>query len=537
VAEYKIRKYLEGTTTLSPQYEFGELRTRVQVFGGGYGNGKTAAAVVQKALLVARDYPGANILIARSTYPKLNDTIRKEFLKWCPPSWIKSFPRSKNSDNTCTLTNGSVINFRYIAQQGKGANDGEQTTSNLLSATYDLIIVDQMEDPEIVEKDFDDLLGRLRGNARYIGNDPTMPMTGPRWFVICVNPTRNWVYRRLIAPYLKYKKNGIIDPELLCVRYKRGHPKEDEPVLDEEGKPKLLISLVEGSTYTNSHNLGEDFIELLESAYRGQARDRFLYGEWAAYEGLVYPSFSELVHCIDPKTLFDYVQHIMNLGVVPTMLEAYDFGMSKPSCYLLAIKDRYKNILVLDGFYKPTNEMYITEQQETIMELRYKWGLLEDNYVHADPATSKRTIPVKDGPSKTVAKLFAEGKNPIRFRNADNSIAPGIIKMTQYLEPMPMHRHPITGELGSPHMYYNSDLTFIFSEMTSYYWKMDKDGSRTDEPIDKNDHAMDTNKYLLSKEPPLAQRIRVQPPKTFLTNWTEVETTDSGFDKGHRYGR
>ena len=64
----------------SIQDQFGNLRTKVQVFGGGYGNGKTAAAVVQKVLKVAKEYPGANILVARSTYPKLNDTIRKE---WC----------------------------------------------------------------------------------------------------------------------------------------------------------------------------------------------------------------------------------------------------------------------------------------------------------------------------------------------------------------------------------------------------------------------------------------------------------------------
>ena len=59
----------------SLQSDFLKSTAKVQIFGGGFGNGKTAAAVV-RALQLAQDYPGSNGLIARSTYPKLNDTIR-----------------------------------------------------------------------------------------------------------------------------------------------------------------------------------------------------------------------------------------------------------------------------------------------------------------------------------------------------------------------------------------------------------------------------------------------------------------------------
>ena len=133
----------------SLQDRFLKSKGKVQLYGGGFANGKTASACI-KAIKVAKDYPGANILMARSTYPKLNDTLRKEFLKWIPNDWIDSFPKSANGSNTCTLKNGTTVNFRYIAQQGKAGN--ESTTSNLLSATYDAIFVDQMEDPEIVHK-------------------------------------------------------------------------------------------------------------------------------------------------------------------------------------------------------------------------------------------------------------------------------------------------------------------------------------------------------------------------------------------------
>src|SRR5262245_31129602 len=119
----------------SPQYGFHNSRSKLQIMGGGFGNGKTTALVI-KALKLARDYPGSNGLLGRSTYPKLNDTLRKVFLDWCPPHWIKRRPTQE--DNTCHLANGTIVNFRYIAQRGKQSESGD-TTSNLLSATYDWI--------------------------------------------------------------------------------------------------------------------------------------------------------------------------------------------------------------------------------------------------------------------------------------------------------------------------------------------------------------------------------------------------------------
>lgn len=521
MAEYRV---IKG----SIQDKFGQLRSKVQIFGGGFGNGKTAAAVVQKALLLSKMYPGSNGLIARSTYPKLNDTIRKEFLKWCPPTWIKSFPLSKNADNTCHMTNGTTVNFRYIAQQGKAASeaDGGQTTSNLLSATYDWIIVDQLEDPEITEKDFNDLLGRLRGNARYIGNDPTMPLTGPRWFIACVNPTRNWVYRKLVAPYKKYMEHGIITDELLCLREPAElsdgtpNPDADKPILDDEGKPQLLIDLVEGSTYTNAHNLGADFIATLESAYRGQSRDRFLYGKWAAYEGLVHPDFNEISHCIPRSEMVNHFHSLGSMGVIPQFVEGYDFGITEPSCYLFAFTDRFKNVFIVDGFYKPENEMSIGDQQKRIWEIRNEFGC-EDEHILADPAVFKRTQVTRDQGVKTIAQIFGQGSYGVRMRAADNEVLRGITKVNMYLAVSERHRHPIEGHLEAPHLFIATELVDIINEFTSYYWKSGTDGKRIDVPVDKNDHGMNVIKYMLSKQPELALRIAKPASTTHLTHWRE----------------
>lgn len=475
----------------SLQERFGDGRKKVQIFGGGFANGKTAAACALKALPIARDYPGANILIARSTYPKLNDTIRKEFLKWCPPHWIKSFPRSNNGTNTCVLINGTEINFRYIQQQGKGT---ESSTSNLLSATYDLIIVDQMEDPEIVEKDFDDLLGRLRGNAEYIGDDPTMPKTGPRWMILTLNPTRNWCYKKLIKPLHTYLKHGVITDNLLCRRELETH----KPVLDADNRPELLIELHEGSTYENKENLGEDFIQMLESSYRGQMRDRFLMGLWSAYEGLIYPQFDENVHCVSIAKMEEYLDDLRAEGYEISWLSGYDYGMAVESCFMVGFVDPYGNAHVLDGFY--IKEYPIPEQIKHIKDLYKKYDIPSEIKPMADPAIFRRSPGAGQLVGRTVADMFWNKSQGIQMRRGNNAILNGIAKVGQYLQPSPMHLNPYTKNHGAPHFYINEDLMWFNDEINEYVWNTNtKTAEREDKPRDGNDHAMDTVKYMFSR--------------------------------------
>ena len=495
------------------QHRFQQSRAKIQMFGGGFGNGKTTSGVI-KALKLAKDYPKSNGLIARSTYPKLNDTVKKEFLKWCPASWIK---RNSQTDNVVELTNGSIINFRYIAQQGKS---NESSTSNLLSATYDWILVDQVEDPEIQYKDYLDLLGRLRGNARYAGDDPTMPATGPRWMMLLCNPTRNWVYKKLVKPLHDYN-NGIRNPDL---------------TVDKDDKP--IIELFEGSTYENRDNLPADFIETLEAEYKGQMRKRFLLGEWGGFEGLVYPQYDQVVHMLSSEQILNYYERQVFDGFDPTIIEAYDHGIAKPACYLLAFVDAFGNVFVFDGFYKA--ECSIDTLSNMIKQKRRNlhnmFGtMLDDNKVLADPAVFRRTSGDKKTVGVAVSGMFKE--NNISMIRANNDIISGIAKVQGYLTVDSTHRHPIHLDYGSPRLFFSNDLQFIDAEIVDYYWKKDTQGEYDDIPMDRNDHAMDAIKYLLSHRPRIAMYAR-RPPKlpAIATKWRDQEVESSKRTKAHRYG-
>lgn len=493
----------------SLQDRFLASTAKIQFYGGGFANGKTSASCI-KALKMAEEYPGSNGLIARATYPKLNDTIRKEFLKWCPKNWIKTFNKG---DNYIVLTNGTTINFRYIAQQGK---NGESSTSNLLSATYDWIIVDQIEDPEITHKDFLDLIGRLRGMTKRnprLPYDATRPETGPRWFIITSNPTRNWVYSKLIKPVHDYQR-GVKNADLIA---------------DDDGKP--MIEVFEGSTYENKDNLEADFIKTMEKTYTGQMRERFLMGKWGAFEGLVYPDFDETVHVVPDDHLRDHYYRCLANGVKLNFLQGYDYGIASPSCYGVGFVDNYNNCFVVGGFYKA--ELTIDKQAQMIRELQHEWQIPERTYLYADPQIFRRTAGTKSMVGQSVADMFLE--EGVYMQRGNNDISNGIVKITSLLKSRDFHTHPTLGISPAPRFYMAASLKYGVDEFGAYRWKKDPQGDVSEVPIDKNDHFLDMLKYMFTDIPdPGVVVIPRQKKNIGLFSWAENPDQPTG--RKVRYG-
>lgn len=487
MANYNLRK---GTV----QWDFFHSRAKIQIFAGAFANGKTTAAVM-KALQFVKDYPGSNGLIARATYPKLNDTIRREFFKWCPRGWIQRMPTQ--DDNTCILVNGSTVNFRYIAQRGRKSEDGS-TTSNLLSATYDWIIVDQMEDPEITHKDFLDLAGRLRGQTPYHPekDDPTMPDSGPRWMIMTCNPSFNWFFKKLVHPFLVWRDKGLI---------------LDDLIIDVDSQ-KPIMELFEGDLYSNRENLTKDFIKQQEALYKGQMRERYVLGKWAAFEGLVHPHFEFGKHVITRAEALAYLDQCKDRHVQVKTVEGYDFGNVSPSCYLLGFIDDYSRLFIIDGYYVP--DFKWDEQPGEIRAIRNRYfGKMKFNEpIQADPAIFRRTVVAGHRTiSDTLAKLFS-GMG-IHMRPGSNDILPGIAKINAYLSGLPITPHILTADEPGPLLYVVDDLTFFTDEISSYYWKRNPQGQHIDEPQEHGDHAMNTVKYMLTRLP---EPSKIVVPKSAL---------------------
>ncbi len=474
----------------SLQEQFLLSRNKIQFYAGAFANGKTSCSVI-KALQLAKDYPGSSGMVGRATYPRLNDSIREEFIKWCPPAWIKSF--GKTTDNVCRLVNGSRVAFRYVTQTGVAKGDA---TSNVLSNNYDWIVFDQIDDSEFTEKDFDDLLGRLRGTTQYMGEDPSMPTSGPRWLIITSNPTSGWVYRTIVRPLERYEKTGEISDKLLCERDETG-----QPVLY-DGKPNIIIDMVTGSTYDNAANLASDYIQTLQSTYTGVMRDRYLLGKWGAYEGLVYPTFDEEIHCIPRNWILDYLDDLHRRGYKLSISAGYDYGLTSPSCYGVAFNDHIGNTFIVDGYYEAN--CTIESQARMMKELDTEYG--SPQVIHGDPSIFRRQTGNSRVVGKSVVQLFRD--KGVSMMRGNNDILNGITKVSSHLALSRVHAHPVTGEYGAPHLYVASELDWFIDEITEYKWRKTK-GDEVDMPVDKDDHAMDMTKYLLTRQP----RLTVAPPR------------------------
>jgi hypothetical protein len=497
--------------------QFLASRAKIQIMGGGFANGKTAALCI-KVLQLARDYPGANVLLARSTYPKLKDTLLREFFKWLPNGWQKSYTKAPSP--TLELVNGTTINFRYVQQQGK---QNASSSSNLLSATYDIIGVDQFDDPEFEYKDFTDLLGRLRGGSKYVGTDPSMPSAGPRWIICTLNPTRNWFYRELIKPYLEWKKTGRVPDRLAQQLATFGtHRVED------------FIQLVQGSTRENAHNLGDDYLRTLEATYSDVLAARYIEGDWGAFQGLVYPDYDEVIHSVDEGS----IRRWKFASKITRWIEAFDFGTRAPSCYLLGFQDSDYNVVFVDGHYESGMSPETTIGH--IRRIRAAWNVPADTTtpIFADPATFRVTGGEYKTVGRSTAEIFRDGGLGVQFTRGNNDVKNGIIKVRAYLRPHARHPSPFTGLSPAPFLYFNRKLAFIDEEITDYYFnEADAADSEDERPQDTHDHAMDTIKYGLTDLPEIKVILpTVKRDYSHLTRWNEApEDYSSHGDTHGRY--
>ena len=210
-------------------------------------------------------------------------------------------------------------------------------------------------------------------------------------------------------------------------------------------------------TYTIDDNpfLPETFVENLKREYRGTVfYDRYILGQWALAEGLIYPMFGE-GNIVDE---------------VPESGEYYiscDYGTLNPFSAGLWCWDGKTATRVREYYYSGRTEQASKTDEEYYTELEKLAGDLPVRSVVVDPSA---------------ASFIEVIKRHRRFRvhKAVNDVVPGIVTTSRYIQ---------DGTIKVHRSCKNS-----IREFGLYRWD---EKSPEDKPIKENDHAMDDIRYFV----------------------------------------
>lgn len=208
------------------------------------------------------------------------------------------------------------------------------------------------------------------------------------------------------------------------------------------------------TTFDNPH-LPREYIDSVKAAYTGNFAQQELYGQFVAFEGLVYPMFSRDVHiCAQDMTQY------------PTRWLGNDEGYTNPSVILDVGVDG-------DGRLHVFREWYRRGQlQDTVVAVNADW------YKTIRPAG----VVVDSSAAGLIAALQAVN---VPARAHKGRVQDGIAKVQNMLA--------IAGD-GRPRLTVDPACVQTIAEFESYCWR---DGR--DEPEKQSDHSMDSLRYIVDE--------------------------------------
>lgn len=198
--------------------------------------------------------------------------------------------------------------------------------------------------------------------------------------------------------------------------------------------------------------LSKEFVDSLLTSYTGEFLKQEVYGEFARFEGIVYPMFDQAVH-IKRRNTSEFTRWAL----------ACDEGYTNPAVILLVGIDGDERWHVVDEYHERGKLESEVVKQALAYQSKYQVEI-----VAVDSAAAGLIASMRD------AGLPAQG--------AKGRVLDGIKAIQERLK--------LQGD-GKPRLTFDPSCVSTINEFESYCWKPDKD-----EPVKENDHAPDALRYL-----------------------------------------
>jgi hypothetical protein len=399
---------------------------------GGFNSGKTSAAILHM-LALCDNFPGYKVAVLRKTFKDLSLTTRPSFDQWIDPKRVKA-----SSATEVTLDNGSKFIFHHL--------DSPNSATILKGLEINAAILDQAE--QMQERTFTVLLGRL---GRWKG------ARVPKW--VLNSRDGNWPWKNRngqpvppISLVLTANPTEDGDPELHWL-WQRFCPesKSFQEKWSKLGYRQLVMPT------TQNKFAGEQNVEILLQQDEDYVA-RFVRGEWVRSKGHIFRLNDMSILDYDP-TLISYIQNNCILGRV------LDHGDSAPTCCMWYGVDQNHNIFFWQEYYQAGQgddgkEYNVSDHRRAITQLS-KPLTFRVNLADASIFDKTRNISgyTRRQQRWSVADEYTDRKiinedTAIYWTPADKNEALSRQRLSQYLRLDGNHKHPITGEIGAPHIYF-----------------------------------------------------------------------------------
>lgn len=464
---------------------------------GGFNSGKTTAAILHM-LALCETFPGYKVAVLRKTFSDMKLTTRPSFDQWIKPEFVKG----QGSEKEVVLKNGSSFVFHYL--------DQPNSATVLRGLEVNAAILDQAE--QMQDATFTILLGRL---GRWKG------ASVPDW--VLQKHHGSWPWREAqtqrpvppVSVILTANPSEDGDPELhwLWQRFSN-ESKLFHEKYSKQGYRQIVLPTA-SNKYAGQQNI--DFLLQQDEDYI----NRYYHGRWVRSKGHLFRLDEQSILEHEPALMGD-IQNNMNLGRV------LDHGDSAPTCCLWYAVDGENNIFFWQEYYQPgiteTGEYGIEEHRSAIAQMS-RGHTIRTNL--ADPSIFARTRGISGFNKKekrwSVAEEYCDRRiitskvggqeTVIYWKPADNNEDLSRMRLRQYLKLDMHHKHPVTGELGAPHLYFikrNEDwpqgCVRAMQEIRAA--KREQKGESDGKPIygDERDptipdHALDCVRYVVNGRP------------------------------------
>ena len=443
--ELKLRWYHLGDASfqlLPKQFEFVFAPEEFPAYIGGFGSGKTRSGIIKGTLLSM--IPNNRGLVGRFAATDLEDTTQRDFIEFLyEAKLLKETPnaRTRRAIVYCVdpITNAPTGYTSEISFQHM--DDPDHLRGRHLGWDW----ID--EGSEVVVKAFLNLIGRLRhppARKRYCS------------FVTGNPEGHNWIY------------DYFFNEELLSRL----------PL-----KTRLTRRGIHATSFEN-YFLPPEYIDNMISAYSAEWLQKVLEGSFDVFEGQIHTEFSFRTHVINSDTF---------PGERPprewNRLLGVDIGGSSPWAWVFAAVDKAGNVIIYDEIYRATTDTNgIANEALPKMEgLTFQAKVIDyENRIVADD----------------LRKLGIPFTNARKRGKVDT-----ILRVTGYLHPHPKNTypewHPLSGQLGSPRLFIQSNCVNLIREITQQRWKRIR---VSDQVVDATDpsipaHAYDALRYILVELP------------------------------------